>query len=485
MNDFLLYSLQTILLQLVFLLIFEIFFKKETFFKANRFYLLGSILLSLVIPLIKIPVKENIQKQTFFQLKEIVVSNTSFIENKSDLTNTFSWISVLYGIGLVIFTTLFLVKIFKIFQVKRKSVVENIENVKVHRIENSNQAFSFFSYIFIGSDNANIQTILKHETFHKKQLHSLDLVFLEVMKIIFWFNPLVYFYQKRIVEIHEFEADSTSVSENKSSYYETLICQIFEVNSISLTNNFYNQSLIKKRLVMLQKSKSKKSGMMKYLVVIPMVVISLTIFSTKALAQEKVKTTNEVKKEKVLKEIKEYNQSATKEEKIQVLDDNFLKEKLEEIKIKNLVLEKNPNTDDPIPFALVKSPPAFQGCEEKVDKEARDCFMNGMNEHIKKYFSYPKEAKDKNVEGRVLVLFTINKQGLVDDFRVKGNGKENSYLLEHEAARIMKLLPKFTPGMIDDKPVEVSYAQPIMFRIAPPPPPAAETLPPPPPPTKK
>ena len=432
MNDFLLYSLQIIVLQLVFLLIFEIFFKKETFFKANRFYLLGSILLSLVIPLIKIPVKENIQKQTFFQLKEIVVSNTSFIENKSDLTNTFSWISVLYGIGLVIFTTLFLIKIFKIFQVKRKSVVENIENVKVHRIENSNQAFSFFSYIFIGSDNANIQTILKHETFHKKQLHSLDLVFLEIMKIIFWFNPLVYFYQKRIVEIHEFEADSTSVSENKSSYYETLICQIFEVNSISLTNNFYNQSLIKKRLVMLQKSKSKKAGMMKYLVVIPITALSLMLFSTTAIAQEK--------KSKVAQDADEIN------------------------------------------FAQMEEIPQFEACSSNKGKEAKECFMNAMNEHIIANFKYPKVALDNNNEGRVTAVFIIDANGNVSIEKVKG--PENGKLLEEETIRIIKLLPKFKPGIYEGKPVKVRYAQPIVFRL-PPPPPAAETLPPPPPPSVK
>ena len=208
MNDFLIYSLQTIVLQLGFLLIFEIFFKKETFFKANRFYLLGSILLSLVIPLLKIPIKENIQKQAFFQLKEIVVSNATFIEKESEITSSFSLIAIFYGIGVMLFSIFLIIKLFKIFQVKQNTSMELIDNVEVHRIKSSNQAFSFFNYIFIGSENTNIETIVKHEKVHKQQLHSLDLMFLEVMKIIFWFNPLVYFYQKRIVEIHEFEADS-------------------------------------------------------------------------------------------------------------------------------------------------------------------------------------------------------------------------------------------------------------------------------------
>ncbi|CAM3589344.1 M56 family metallopeptidase [Flavobacterium gelidilacus] len=467
MNDFLVYSLQTILLQLGFLIIFEIFFKKETFFKANRFYLLGSILLSLIIPLIKIPIKGNIQKQTFFQLKEIVVSNAGFIENKSEITSSFIPLFILYGIGILVFLMLFLIKLFKIYQIKKNTLIEVIDQVEVHRIKNSKQAFSFFNYIFIGNDNSNIETIVKHEKVHKNQLHSLDLVFLEMLKIIFWFNPLVYFYQKRIVETHEFEADSNSISENKSCYYETLICQIFEVNSISLTNNFYNQSLIKKRLVMLQKSKSKKAGMIKYLVVVPMTVLSLMLFSTSVVAQVNKGETVEKKKEKLLKEIKEFNQSATKEEKIKVLDENFLEENLKELS-KNTeakIINTKPTSDDPIPFALLENPPAFEGCEEKTGNDAKECFIRAMNDHIKTHFNYPKEAVDKKVQGRVTIMFQITKEGLIENLNVKGTGNDNSYLLEEEAIKIIRLLPKFQPAMIEGEAVAVSYAQPIAFRL--------------------
>jgi len=182
------------------------------------------------------------------------------------------------------------------------------------------------------------------------------------------------------------------------------------------------------------------------------------------MAQEKVKPTLQEKKEKIIKEIKEYNQNATKEEKIKVLDENFLEEHLSERKeIKEVKVITDSN--DPIPFATLKNPPAFQGCEEKTDKDARECFMTGMNNHIKTNFSYPKEAQEKNVEGRVVVMFTINKEGYVDDFRIRGSETENGYLIEQEATRIMKLLPKFKPGMIEGKPVAVSYAQPIMFKL--------------------
>lgn len=433
MNDFLIYVIQTVLLQLLFLFIFEFLFKKETFFKANRFYLLGSIILSLLIPLIKIPLKENIQKQYVFQLKEIVLSTTNLKENQIENTSAFSWITILYGIGFGVFLVFFLLKLIKIYKIKQQASVENLEKIKIYRVKNSNQAFSFLNYIFIGENNQNSAVIIEHEKVHQKQLHSVDLLFFECLKMVFWFNPMLYIYQKRIVEIHEFEADSYSVSEDKSSYYEALICQIFEVNTISLTNNFYNQSLIKKRLVMLQKSKSQKTGMMKYLVVIPAVVFSLMLFSTTGLAQEKT-----AKKE---------NKTSKKSEEI--------------------------------PFATLEEIPQFENCSTTKGEEAKKCFADAMNTHINKYFKYPKVALDNNIEGKVLVIFKIDEKGNVNSVETKG--EEGTELIQAEAKRIMKLLPKFKPGKLNEKPVKVSFAQPIMFRLPPPPPAIA----PPPPPKKE
>ena len=464
MNDFLIYSLQTIVLQLLFLVVFELFFKKETFFKANRLYLLGSTILSLLIPLIKIPIQEKVQQQYVFQLKEIVLTNTGFVENQTTNTSIFTSLNLVYGIGFLLFLTLFIIKLIKIYKVKQKATIGVLNDTKIYRIENSKQAFSFLNYIFIGKENQNLDAIIKHEKVHQKQFHSIDLLFLEILKIVFWFNPILYFFQKRIVEIHEFEADSNSISENKSTYYESLICQIFEVNSISLTNNFYNQSLIKKRLVMLQKSKSKKAGMMKYLVVVPMTVLSLMLFSTSVVAQVKNEKTVEKTKEKGLKEVKEYNQNATNEEKINVGKENYLEKPLREPKI-NTEIKVVSDLNDPIPFATLDNPPAFEGCEDKTGKDARECFMNAMNNHIKKNFQYPKEALDKNYEGRVTVIFIIDKEGNVIIDKTKGSNREGSEFLEKETERIINLLPKFKPGMYKNKPVKVSYAQPIMFKL--------------------
>lgn len=123
------------------------------------------------------------------------------------------------------------------------------------------------------------------------------------------------------------------------------------------------------------------------------------------------------------------------------------------------------DVDVDVPFAVLEDIPLFPGCEKVARTQQKECFMEQMNKHIKKYFEYPSRAKDNNVQGRVTVMFVIDKSGNVSNLRIKGTGKKDSELLEAEAERIIKKLPKFTPGKQRGKPVGVNYAQPIMFRL--------------------
>ncbi|MFT5752897.1 MAG: protein TonB [Flavobacterium sp.] len=123
------------------------------------------------------------------------------------------------------------------------------------------------------------------------------------------------------------------------------------------------------------------------------------------------------------------------------------------------------DVDLDVPFAVLEDVPLFPGCEKVPRSQQKECFMEQMNKHIKKYFEYPSRAKENSVQGRVTVLFVIDKSGNVTSLRIKGTGKKDSELLEAEAERIIKKLPKFTPGRQRGKPVGVSYAQPILFKL--------------------
>src|SRR5690606_1094069 len=111
-----------------------------------------------------------------------------------------------------------------------------------------------------------------HELVHINHRHSWDLVFFELLRIIFWFNPLIYIYQSRIAELHEFIADKHTVKTNKKEHYQHLLEEVFKTENISFINQFFNHSLIKKRIVMLQKSKTKKVWQLKYLSLVPLLI---------------------------------------------------------------------------------------------------------------------------------------------------------------------------------------------------------------------
>ena len=459
MTTFLIYSLQTIVLQVLFLAVFEILFKKETFFKANRFYLLGSLILSLLLPLIQIPVEAIVHEQAVYQLKEIVITkNVSEIYLKNGLEN-YSSVFMFYLIGVAFFSALFIFKVGKLLTYIMSAKKSNQNKGNIILVSNSNQAFSFFNKVFIGADNQNIDVILKHELVHAKQLHSLDILFMELLKIIFWFNPILYLYHNRIVALHEFEADFKSADSDRKKYFEVLLCEVLNCNSISFTNNFYNQSLIKKRIVMLQKSKSKKHGVVKYLLAIPVIVLSMTLFSTTVVAQETKKLEQKVEKvvEKKANPKKTETQTAPNSKVVPVYD----KEKSQIVELSEV--RSAEEVAEEIAFAVVEEVPMFKGCEG-VDKSAQfDCFQKEMTNHIKLHFTYPKEAMENNIQGRVQVEYLIDEIGNVEVYRVKG--PENAQPLEEEARRIIKLLPQFTPGKQSGKAIAVRHVVPITFRM--------------------
>ncbi|WP_333810376.1 energy transducer TonB [Flavobacterium sp.] len=119
--------------------------------------------------------------------------------------------------------------------------------------------------------------------------------------------------------------------------------------------------------------------------------------------------------------------------------------------------------DEEVPFAVIEDVPVFPGCEG-VDKTKRlDCFMEQMAKHIKKNQQYPEKAMEDNIQGRVSVIFVIDKDGSITNVQAKG--PKGGELLEKEALRVISKLPKFKPGLQRGKPVKVKYSQPITFKL--------------------
>ena len=280
------YILQVILFQVLFLAIYDFFLSKETFFTKNRWYLISTPLLSFLIPLIKIPsFQKAVPKEYVVNLPEIVLSPERVIQRTIETTSfqeSVNYVAILFWLGVGVFSMLFLLKLVKIINLIVKHNPEKHPDFTLIVLPNQSKAFSFFNYIFLGKDIPTSQKnkIIQHELVHSKQKHSLDLLLFEFLKIVMWFNPMIYFYQKRITLVHEYISDAVvSKSETKEMYINNLLSSFFQVENIAFINQFYKKSFIKQRILMMKKVESKSLNQLKYLVLIP-VLVSMLFYSS-------------------------------------------------------------------------------------------------------------------------------------------------------------------------------------------------------------
>ncbi len=529
------YIIQTMAFQLFFIIVYDLFLKNETFFNWNRAYLLGTTALSFVLPFIQIERFKNAVPQNFIiTLPEVVlgqekVVNSSATEIPSVLVESSLplW-ELLFYLGVILALGLFLFKLTNILILIYKNPKTKVGKLKLVQLLKSTKAFSFFNYIFLGEhlNEKEKESILSHEIVHVKQNHTLDLLFFEVLRIVFWFNPLVYIYQNKIMALHEFIADSNAIKQqNKSEYYQNLLSQVFETKHISFINPFFKQSLIKKRIVMLQKSKSKQIRLLKYALLIPMVIGMLVYTSCsvqdKALNQNGNLDLSQYSysiKDAVLKSGAKLNDETILAKKRQ---DNFLdanrtyvrwmnydsknaevvysvhssNEKLPEgyeevvggrpdgtslkmyVNFKNLPEIKQPKMQKKdieklkeeyknaleVPFAVVDEVPIFPGCETLTSSEERKkCMSEKISDFVNRNFN-TKIGTENGLTGRqrINVIFKINKEG--DIVGVRSRAPHPA--LEAEAIRVIKSLPHMKPGVNNGKKVVVPYSLPIIFQV--------------------
>ena len=532
------YIIQTIAFQVFFLIIYDLFLKKETFFNWNRAYLLLTSISSIVIPFIKISsFKDIISQDYLINLPEVFIGDTKqskinavelnpiLIDNKS----IWSWEFIFY-LGLGVATILFVMKLVKVVVLLYKNPRHKMNNVWIVSLFKSNMAFSFFKYIFLGDDLNNDEraVVLKHEMVHVNEKHTIDLLYFELLRILFWFNPLVFMYQNRMTSLHEFIADSQAVkSQNKNQYYQNLLSQFFETKNISFINPFFKKSLIKKRIIMLQKTKSKQVNLFKYMLLIPMIFGMLVYTSciqdekdnqSKTELVEKVEAGESplIKKIKAVKSQIEVqgNVNSIEEKGLNLLleivkgedfdpalveevrlfttqkSESELVEKIsnvfEQIQIqghvgddeykelkKLLVLTGDDAFDDPffadvlkyidIPFGVIDQVPVFPGCENVSIEEQKKCMSMNISKHVNANFN-TKLADSFNLKGKQRINVVFKIDTNGNVVDIKSRAPHNG--LEAEAIRVIKTLPKFKPGEHKGKKVNVPYSLPIIFAVA-------------------
>ncbi|MCM8568675.1 M56 family metallopeptidase [Gramella jeungdoensis] len=466
------YILQVLFFQLLFLLVYDLFLKKETFFNYNRLYLLVTPLLAFIIPWLRLEfLVEAVPDSARLVIPKALINEPDVYTQQLPLLIinaeggwTPNWWLITYLGGLLVSLGFFA---FRFLHLKKLAQIGNqsYENgLRIIIVPGSKLAYTFFNSIYLGEDldENEKKQILSHELVHVKQKHSYDLLFFEMLKILFWFNPLVYIYQSRIAGVHEFIADSEAVKTfTKKTYFEQLLNTAFNTKDISFTNQFFNQSLIKKRIVMLQKHKSSRLSTFKFLLLIPAMLFMLTYVACSEnknpdIVEEEMSLTDKISDLEATLESKENLTEEERQQLIGLIHKGFQPEKPPTDQKRSVEVET-----EAVPFAVLDKAPAFKSCEQLDISERKKCTTKEISNFVSANFNTGL-GKEFGLTGinRIVVRFMIDKSGNVKDIKARAPLPQ----LEEEAERVISQLPQFNPGEVNGKPVNVMYSLPIAFK---------------------
>jgi hypothetical protein len=299
--------------------------RKETFFNSSRWFLIAGLLTSVILPFVvytkviwitPAPVAtETIYNNTtnFASSAEVApYAYTNIPETVTEESFEINWdlvYLIIYSIGFIAFMVKFALDFYSLNCILKGKEIQQQEDFKFIDVNENIAPFSYFDYIVYNSSlytATELENILEHEKVHSDQHHTIDVLISRIFCILFWFNPIVWLYKKAILQNLEFIADreaSKKISDKKAYQYTLLKITTHET-CVAITNHFY-QSLIKKRIVMLNKNQSKKRNYWKYYAVIPALAAFVLLFQIQTIAQEKRTQKENVIQKDTIKETQE------------------------------------------------------------------------------------------------------------------------------------------------------------------------------------
>ena len=297
MENFILYMAKVSGLIALFYLAYYALLRKETFFSSNRWFLLAGLVTSVALPLLVFTKTVWVEPAPVIQLcadPATLSALQSFTPPPPPPAFEINWLNVtaiVYLAGALLFAVRLVLDIYKVVRMLKGHAIIKESNFKLIDSTRVQAPFSFFNYIAYNSallTPQELENIIEHEKVHSRQKHSADMLLGQLACVIFWFNPFVWMYKKMISQNLEFIADAEALKQIADSkhYQKTLLKITVQPDCLAVTNHFY-QSLIKKRIVMLNKEQSKKRNILKYTLIIPALTAFFFLFQIKTVAQEK------------------------------------------------------------------------------------------------------------------------------------------------------------------------------------------------------
>lgn len=498
---------------------YRLFLEKDTFFEWRRTALLGCFALAALVPLLNAEAWITTQKPMMAAAQlyaDTVLPTTEFTATST----TADWqqiilisLQAIYGLGVFALGLRLCIQLGSLMHLLCHSTVSSIHGVRVRLLSRPYGPFSFFHWIFICPqihDSEELNEILTHELTHVRQWHSADMLLSELACIFCWFNPFVWLMRREIRNNLEYLADARVLAQgyNPKIYQYHLLGLSHQKAAATLYNNF-NVLPLKKRIRMMNRKRTHSWGKMKYAFFFPLAVLLLLISNietvartTRQLATEMLQPSATADEEVTIKG-KVIDKNGKPIQGVKILADyQYMKEiivtpadgsfhfkispkatlvisytyedgrkqaiakrvkKISPEERANLIITfdekvwgnvlhntEHGTPDDPI-YEVVEKMPHFPGGG-----------IAEMKEFLNKNMRYPAAAKEKGIQGRVILSFVVDKEGNITlPTLIKGVSPE----LNEEAIRLVKAMPKWEPGRQNGKPVRVKFTIPVEFRL--------------------
>lgn len=406
---------------------------RDTFFGLRRLTLWLIYAVALMVPALNLeywvrdtPTMEsmaNVYADTFYPVVVVKAQAPSI-----------TWIDMLLGIYWAGVAVLSLRLVWQLFSIIRLAVIsrkQEVEGITVHLLRGEGSPFSFFRWVFMYPstlEGKQLHEVMVHECTHVSGLHSLDTLFSELFSIACWFNPFAWLMKQEVRMNLEYLADESVLSDGnarKSYQYHLLGLAYRQPNESTKIANNFNLLPLKKRIKMMNKRRTSEIGKAKYLLFAPLAGALLMVSNIESAAREIGEQIPEVA------EVQQKAEQAA-EEKVKTKPQTDI--------------TKKKKTWDCMPETM----PYFPGGQELLLKYLAD--------NIK----YPASAVKAKKQGRVIVTFIVQKDGSVTHAKI---AKSIDPELDAEALRIVKGMPKWTPGTQNGKPVSVRYMVPVKFSL--------------------
>ena len=483
MSDFLIKSTITLL---VLLAVYYLFLEKEKMHVFNRFYLLFSLVFSMVIPFITIEVIEKIAQPVINPGNIQILQGSAVIIEETNFLAIGLW--SLYAVITFILAVRFISNIIKISTKMKSNTPIDYKNAKLILVPEKTLPHTFLNTIFINETEYNNRQIeaelYTHELTHVTQKHTLDILFIEILKTIFWFNPVFIFYKKAIQLNHEFLADEKVVtSYNNVPFYQSLLLSKANENQTFYLASNLNYLITKKRLLMMTKTTSKTQALLRKAMLMPIVATLLFLLCTKVVAQETnvKKETTPKKSENLFKTYYDKTTFKIKDEKGKVANEKKYNEltPVEKRAIPSILSKqkKLPTNEELLVIlsrgaAEVIEIDTFNSENQFVQKGENEVyntagisekpeFPGGIMEFYKFVGNNFKTPEQPNLKGKVYITFIIEKDGSLSDIK---NIRDIGFGTGEEAIRVLKICPKWIPGKLNGVPVRVMYSLPITIQ---------------------